>query len=166
MSSKAANKRVYRVVIDGDVLPGRNVDDVIKKLVRLFGRDEEKIRAMFRGQPTVIKRKLGKDKAYQYLRTISNAGAACHIDKLLPENPDDTSQLPVFVEKGKESKAEDDILSKIKQRIRERNDFSEVMRQEMMEINQVRRKSDLIILTLAGILALVALALVLYWVLD
>ena len=111
---------------------------------------------MFDGEPTIIKNKLPKSKAYQYLRTITNAGAACHIDKLKEINPEETTQLPVHVEKSSLMQSLDP-LGKIKTRIKQRNDFSEVMRQEIMEMDQVRKKSDVIIISLFVILFLMFL---------
>ena len=76
------DNQVYRVIMDGYFLADASKTQVIRKLKRLFGVTEEKILNMLDGQPTIIKNRLPKNKAYQYLRTISSAGAACHIDKL------------------------------------------------------------------------------------
>ena len=121
MPPKSDNE-VYRVIVDGYCLADAQKPHVVKKLKRLFGKPEEKILEMFDGQPTVIKNNLPKSKAYQYLRTITNAGAACHIDKLNNVNPEETTQLPVHVERNSFIKSLDP-LGKIKKRIQQRNDF-------------------------------------------
>lgn len=151
---QSSETQVYRVVIDGYFLAGAEEDEVIRKLKRLFGTEESKIKAMFDGQPTIIKNQLPKSRAYQYLRTITNAGAACHIDKLNAAGPEETSQLPVHIDRVSE-KMESDILGSVKKRIMQRNDFSEVMRQEIMEMDQARKKSDVIIISLFVILFIV-----------
>lgn len=160
MPPKSDNE-VYRVIVDGYCLADAQKPHVVKKLKRLFGKPEEKILEMFDGQPTVIKNNLPKSKAYQYLRTITNAGAACHIDKLNNVNPEETTQLPVHVERNSFIKSLDP-LGKIKKRIQQRNDFSEVMRQEIMEMDQVRKKSDVIIIALFVFLFLIFVAAVIF----
>jgi hypothetical protein len=160
MPPKSENE-VYRVIVDGYCLADTQKPHVVKKLQRLFGKPEEKILEMFDGQPTVIKNNLPKSKAYQYLRTITNAGAACHIDKLNNVNPEETTQLPVHVERNSFIKSLDP-LGKIKKRIQQRNDFSEVMRQEIMEMDQVRKKSDVIVIFLFVFLFLIFVAAVIF----
>ena len=160
MTTKPDND-VYRVIVDGYCLAEASKAHVVKKLKRLFGKPEEKILEMFDGQPTIIKNNLPKGKAYQYLRTITNAGAACHIDKLENLNPEETTQLPVHIERSSFIQSLDP-LGKIKKRIQQRNDFSDVMRQEIMEMEQVRKKSDVIIISLFAILFLMFLAAVIF----
>ena len=159
--AKDTDIQVYRVIMDGYFLADTSKAQVIRKLKRLFGITEEKMLEMFDGQPTIIKNQLPKHQAYQYLRTITNAGAACHIDKLNIAGPEETTQLPVHVERNSLIKSLDP-LGKIKRRIQQRNDFSEVMRQEIMEMDQVRKKSDAIIISLFIILFLMFLAAVVF----
>ena len=163
--SPKSNNEVYRVIIDGYCLADANQSQVVKKLKRLFGKPEDTIQEMFDGQPTIIKNNLPKSKAYQYLRTITNAGAACHIDKLQNIDPEETTQLPVHIERNNLVQKLDP-LGKIKTRIQQRNDFSEVMRQEIMEMDQVRKKSDVIIMSLFVILFLMFLVAVFFIFLE
>ena len=78
MSEIDEDTEVYRVIMDGYILADTSKFQVIRKLKRLFGTSEQKILEMIDGQPTIIKHQLPKRKAYQYVRTITNAGAACH----------------------------------------------------------------------------------------
>lgn len=143
------------------MLADTDKSQVLRKLERLFGTSEEKIKGMFDGQPTVIKTQLPKSKAYQYVRTITNAGAACHIDKMNDTVPEETTQIPVHVERS-DLIPEFDPLGKIKKRLRERNDFSDVMRQEIQELEQVRKRSDIIITSLIILLLLIVLTAALF----
>lgn len=147
--------------MDGYFLADTSKARVIKKLKRLFGISEKKMLSMFDGQPTIIKNQLPKNKAYQYVRTITNAGAACHIDKLKKYGPEETTQLPVHIERNKDLD-KFDPLRKIKQRIEEKNNFSEVMRQELMEMDQVRKQSDLVIVSLFVFLFLILVTTVIF----
>ncbi len=155
------DNQVYRVIMDGYFLADTSKTQVIRKLKRLFGISEQKMLNMFDGQPTIIKNQLPKHKAYQYLRTITNAGAACHIDKLQVSGPEETTQLPVHIERISEIGITDPLV-KIKERIQDRNDFSEVMRQELLEMDQVRKKSDLIIIAMFVILFLILIATIIF----
>ncbi len=161
MMAQDTDNQVYRVIMDGYFLADTSKTQVIRKLKRLFGVTEEKILNMFDGQPTIIKNQLPKNKAYQYLRTITNAGAACHIDKLNIGGPEETTQLPVHIERISDIR-KSDPLGKIKKRIQERNNFSEVMRQELVEMDQVRKKNDLIIISLFVFLFLILIAAVIF----
>jgi len=159
--AKDTDNQVYRVIMDGYFLADTSKAQVIRKLKRLFGITEEKMLEMFDGQPTIIKNQLPKHQAYQYLRTITNAGAACHIDKLNMAGPEETTQIPVHIERINEVDSLDP-LDTIKKRIRDRNDFSEVMRQELLEMDQVRKKSDLIIISTFVFLFLILIATIIF----
>lgn len=155
------DNQVYRVIMDGYFLADTSKTQVVRKLKRLFGATEEKILNMFDGQQTIIKNQLPKNRAYQYLRTITNAGAACHIDKMNMTGPEETTQLPVHIERISEI-GKIDPLGKIKESISESNSFSEDMRQELLEMDQVHKKSDLVIISLFIFLFLVLIATVIF----
>lgn len=67
--------------MEGTVMVGAERGVVIKKLSRLFGTEPENVEAMLRGDPLIIKKNLTAHRAHQYFRTISNAGAACHLEE-------------------------------------------------------------------------------------
>ena len=161
MMKQNTDNQVYRVIMDGYFLADTNKTLVIRKLKRLFGATEERILNMFDGQPTIIKNQLPKNRAYQYFRTITNAGAACHIDKMNMTGPEETTQLPVHIERiFKAGKI--NPLGISKKRIQERSNFSEVMRQELLEMDQVRKKSDLVIISLFVFLFLFLVATIIF----
>ena len=68
------------VIMDGGILVGAERAEVIKKLSRLFGTDPENVDCMLQGEPLIIKKNLPERRAHQYFRTITNAGAACHLE--------------------------------------------------------------------------------------
>jgi len=152
---------VYRVIMDGYILADASKFQVIRKLKRLFGTTEQKILEMLDGQPTIIKHQLPKRKAYQYVRTITNAGAACHIDKWVNFNPEETTQLPVHIARSNLIE-NSDSLDGVKKGIQSRSTFSQDMREEILEMDQIRKKSDLVIASLFGFLLLMLLAAVFY----
>jgi type I site-specific restriction-modification system R (restriction) subunit len=140
------DNEVYRVIMDGYILADASKFQVIRKLKRLFGTTEQKILEMIDGQPTIIKHQLPKRQAYQYVRTITNAGAACHIDKWVNFNLEETTQLPVHIERSRLIQNSDslDRVNKIVQH----STFSDEMRQEILEMTEMRKKSDVVISSL------------------
>ena len=152
---------VYRVIMDGYILADASKFQVIRKLKRLFGTSEQKILEMIDGQPTIIKHQLPKRKAYQYVRTITNAGAACHIDKWVNYNTEETTQLPVHIERSNLLQ-NSDSLDGATQGVQNQSTFSEEMRQEILEMDQIRKKSDVTIASLFVFLILILLAAALY----
>ena len=152
---------VYRVIMDGYILADASKFQVIRKLKRLFGTSEQKILEMIDGQPTIIKHQLPKRKAYQYVRTITNAGAACHIDKWVNFNTEETTQLPVHIERSN-LLHNSDRLDRATKGVQNQSTFSEEMRQEILEMDQIRKKSDVTIASLFVFLILILLAAALY----
>jgi hypothetical protein len=67
--------------MDGSILVGVERSVVIKKLGRLFGTEPENVEMILGGTPLIIKKNLPSRRAYQYFRTITNAGAACHLEE-------------------------------------------------------------------------------------
>ena len=161
MSEDDEDTGVYRVIMDGYILADTSKFQVIRKLKRLFGTSEQKILEMIDGQPTIIKHQLPKRKAYQYVRTITNAGAACHIDKWVNFNPEETTQLPVHIERSNLIENSDSFDSE-KQNVQTHSSFSEEMRQEILEMEQGRKKNDVVITMLFAFLFLFLLGAVFY----
>ena len=155
------NTEVYRVIMDGYILADASKFQVIRKLKRLFGTSEQKILEMIDGQPTIIKHQLPKRKAYQYVRTITNAGAACHIDKCVDFNLEETTQLPVHIDRSNLLQ-NTDSLDGVKQGIQSHSSFTEEMRQEILEMDHIRKKSDVVIASLFVFLIVAILAATLY----
>ena len=148
------DNEVYRVIMDGYILADASKFQVIRKLKRLFGTSEQKILEMIDGQPTIIKHQLPKRQAYQYVRTITNAGAACHIDKWVNFNPEETTQLPIHIERSHLIQ-NSESLDRVNQIVKQHSTFSDEMRQEILEMDQVRKKSDVIIVSLFVFLLLI-----------
>ena len=159
MSEDDEDTEVYRVIMDGYILADTSKFQVIRKLKRLFGTSEQKILEMIDGQPTIIKHQLPKRQAYQYVRTITNAGAACHIDKWVNFNPEETTQLPVHLDIDRINLAlNTDSQDKVKSSVQSHSTFSEEMRQEILEMDLVRKRSDILIAALFGFLLLFLIA--------
>lgn len=64
----------YRIVFDGELMPGMALDTVKANLVRLFKSDSGRIDRLFDQGPVNIKRELSETEADKYLRVLQEAG--------------------------------------------------------------------------------------------
>ena len=170
MKSISKSDALYRVLMSGDIIAGTDRQAAVRKLSRLFGIPAERIEAMLNGSPSIIKHNLNKNRAYQYLRTISNAGAACYIDRQTPNGAEETVQMPAFTDEDYEGfpttlEIEDfefDSLDKVRHFVRQKKEYSEFRREREAVLKRTRRNSDIVITgLLVGMLLLVVVILIL-----
>lgn len=64
----------YRIVFDGELVPGMSHDGVKNNLVRLFKSDADKVDRLFDRGPVYIKRDLSAPEADRYLQALQRAG--------------------------------------------------------------------------------------------
>ncbi len=65
----------YRIVFDGQIGDGFTIGSVKKNMAQLFKADDERIAAIFSGQPVVLKRNLDEATARKYVAALRKAGA-------------------------------------------------------------------------------------------
>lgn len=65
----------YKIVFEGELMPGAALDSVKENLARLFKSDADKIDALFSGRPVALKRDLEDGEADKYLAALQRAGA-------------------------------------------------------------------------------------------
>ena len=78
---------VYKIVFEGDLLPGYEQPVVQKKLAELFHIDTAMAGRLFIGKQREIKRGISFDQAKKYVRAMSKLGALAF---MLPHEEDDT----------------------------------------------------------------------------
>ena len=86
----------YNIVLEGNILPGNEKEQVLPKAGKLLKLDIEKINSLLDGKHRTIKKGLDQEKARHYIQTISKAGIACHLE---PGDPDEKNQESVSREK-------------------------------------------------------------------
>lgn len=69
----------YRVVYEGDLMPGFQQADVQKKLAHLFAIDDARAARFFTGKPRTIKSRLELKQAKKYARALAKLGAMGYI---------------------------------------------------------------------------------------
>jgi len=80
------DKGPYKLVFDGQILAGHNLDDVKKRLARLLKSDSKKIELLLAEAPLVIKSNLDYPTASKYKESLRAAGVSCQIERI--ENHD------------------------------------------------------------------------------
>ena len=143
----------YMVIMDGSIMLGAERVLVIKKLSRLFGTNAKNVEAMLNGEPLIIKKNLSAQRAHQYFRTITNAGAACHLVEFGTTDVADyrpvdrtatTSSAPasdLSIKFSEDSAADNDIRRRVADRIRQLEDTGQFQLEDL----ESRQHNDKII---------------------
>lgn len=91
----------YKVVFEGDLIPGQRQDQVQKNMAKLFKKQDVQVAHYFSGQSFDVKRQLSFELAKKYVRAMAKIGALAYIqiqdaDKQVTTAPDHD----VFTETG------------------------------------------------------------------
>jgi uncharacterized protein YbjQ (UPF0145 family) len=69
----------YKVIFEGTILPGKDIDSVKKKLMDLLNLDEMVMNRLFSGKPMVIRKNVDAETAENFRKAFETAGAICMI---------------------------------------------------------------------------------------
>ncbi len=81
----------YKVICQGGIAPGADIEDVKKKMAALFKTDTSRVGALLQQKGVIIKRDIDLETAKKYAAAIKRTGARCVID------PPEDSLQPVQV---------------------------------------------------------------------
>jgi hypothetical protein len=85
----------YDVVFKGEVMPNLQVEQVVTALARAFSSTEERVAALFSGEPKVLKAGLERAAAEQYRKVLKQAGAIVYLRRSgLPAKPQGSLKRP------------------------------------------------------------------------
>ena len=85
----------YKLVFDGRILEGHNLDDVKKRLARLLKSDDKKIEQLLAQAPLTIKSKIDYPTASKFKEALSVAGVSGQIERI-ENNGVDVSPPPLI----------------------------------------------------------------------
>jgi hypothetical protein len=71
--------RRYDVVLTGDLLPGRHIDDVVRAVADFYGADESHVARLFAAAPRICKRNLSSVRAQRHVKALRRAGALAEL---------------------------------------------------------------------------------------
>ncbi len=83
----------YKLVFDGTISDGYQVDDVKKNLAMLLKANEQQIELLFSKPEVVIKKNLDHESAMKYQKAMQKAGTICKVMEIAQ------NQVAVPVEK-------------------------------------------------------------------
>ena len=86
---------LYKVVFDGDLLPGKNQADVQEELAGLFGIDINKAAKLFSGKSHKVKSNLDLKYAKKYVRALAKLGALGYIVQEIIESEQHVTPQPI-----------------------------------------------------------------------
>lgn len=75
----------YRVLMTGELVQGKSIDEVKPRLAKLFKTTPEKIDGLLKRNNVVIKKDADLETARKYVRAIESAGAVCRMDPPAPK---------------------------------------------------------------------------------
>jgi hypothetical protein len=71
---------VYKVVVEGNSLPGFIPDEVRGRLASLVNRTEEVAAKLLSGHPSTVKTGVDEKTGTRYLSALMEIGVACHLE--------------------------------------------------------------------------------------
>jgi hypothetical protein len=100
-------EKLYKVVFEGEILEGSQVQEVKRALAKLYNTGEDKIERFFSGKRLAIKKDVDYETAMKYLKAFERAGALCRVEEL--ETHAGLEQ-PLVLEKDTEEPSQQDDL--------------------------------------------------------
>lgn len=86
------DKSLYKIIFEGKIKPGEDLNQVKTRLASLFKVDSPVIEKIFKDAPTAVQRNVTEEKALKYKEAVEKNGALCHIEKEIPPPPQDLPQ--------------------------------------------------------------------------
>ncbi|MGE0087443.1 MAG: YbjQ family protein [Desulfococcaceae bacterium] len=74
-------EKKYDLIFEGKVAEGQNRSTVAKNLMNLLKTDENGVKRLFSGGPSVIKKNMDRETAMKYKQAMNKAGALCRIEE-------------------------------------------------------------------------------------
>jgi hypothetical protein len=74
--------QLYRVVFEGEILEGSQVQEVKRALAKLYNKTEDQAERFFSGKRFMVKKDVDYDTAIKYVKAFERAGAVCKVEEL------------------------------------------------------------------------------------
>lgn len=92
-------EQLYKVVFEGEILEGSQVQEVKRALAKLYNTTEDQVERFFSGKRMAIKKDVDYETAMKYVKTFERAGAVCRAEAV---EPDTGLEQPLMLEKDRE----------------------------------------------------------------
>lgn len=97
--------QLYRVVFEGEILEGSQVQEVKRALAKLYNHSEDQIERFFSGKRLAVKKDVDYETAMKYVKAFERAGAVCKVEELEPHAG---LEQPLVLEKETEKPSQQD----------------------------------------------------------
>ena len=74
--------QLYRVVFEGKILEGSQVQEVKRALAKLYNFSEDQVERFFSGKRLAVKKDVDYETAMKYLKAFERAGAVCKVEEV------------------------------------------------------------------------------------
>jgi hypothetical protein len=75
-------EQLYKVVFEGEILEGSQVQEVKRALAKMYKTGEDKIERFFSGKRLAIKKNVDYETAMKYVKAFERAGARCRVEEV------------------------------------------------------------------------------------
>ena len=100
--------QLYRVVFEGEILEGSQVQEVKRALAKLYNISEGRVERFFSGKRLAVKKDVDYETAMKYVKAFERAGAVCKVEELEPHAG---LEQPLMLEKEAEKPSQqDDVI--------------------------------------------------------
>ena len=97
----------YRVIFEGEILEGSQVQEVKRALAQLYKKTEDQVEHYFSGKRLTVKKDVDYDTAMKYVKAYERAGAVCRVEELETHT---SLEQPLVLEKETEQPSQQDDL--------------------------------------------------------
>jgi hypothetical protein len=100
--------QLYKVIFEGKILEGSQVQEVKRALAKLYNKTEDQVEHYFSGKRLTVKKDADYETAMKYVKAFERAGAVCRVEELEPHAG---LEQPLVLEKETEQPSQqDDVM--------------------------------------------------------
>jgi hypothetical protein len=99
--------QLYKVVFEGEILEGSQVQEVKRALAKLYNTREDQVERFFSGKRLAVKKNVDYETAMKYVKAFERAGAVCRVEELETHTG---LEQPLVLEKDTEQPSQQDDL--------------------------------------------------------
>jgi hypothetical protein len=102
------SEQLYKVIFEGEILQGCQVQEVKRALAKLYNKSEDQVERFFSGKRLTVKKDVDYQTAMKYVKAYERAGAVCKVEEIKTHTG---LEHPLTMEKESEKpRQQDDIM--------------------------------------------------------
>ena len=101
-------EQLYKVVFEGEILVGSQVQEVKRALAKLYNKTEDQVEHYFSGKRLTVKKDVNYETAMKYVKAYERAGAVCRVEEL--ETHAGLEQPLVLEKETEQPSQQDDVM--------------------------------------------------------